>query len=163
MTQEKTRQEKLQRILTENKTRFARIALIDTYLRELSYQLKPQQFVDLMDSSSIKRKAYQKVRTLQGQQYLHFREVMVALEGLREQCLARQDDIFVLYYLDSVYIHHDKIEAGGIKLSLKDFWCILHNIVDEPQSDIVFVDETTASGICVEQEEHFYLLTHWGI
>lgn len=57
----------------------------------------------------------------------------------------------------------NKARTCGIKLPLKDFWCILHDIVGEPQSDILLVNETTASGICIEQEEHFYLLTHWGI
>jgi hypothetical protein len=129
MTQEETRQEKLNRLLAKNKTRLTRIELADIYQQKLSYQLKPQQFVDLTQSHIIKRNAYQKVHALQGQQFFHFREIMAILEVIKEQSLARQDDIFVLYYLDSVYIRHNKIEVGGIKLPLKDFWNILHNIV----------------------------------
>lgn len=163
MVQEETRQEKLTRLLTKNKTKLARTALAKKYKEELNYQLAGQQFFELTFSNNIKRNAYQRVRALHSEEFPNFRDVMTALELIKGHCTARQDDMFILFYLDTMYTRHNKLETGGIKLPLKDFWNILHNLVGEPQSDIILTNEFTTAGICIEPEEHCYLLTFWGI
>jgi hypothetical protein len=149
------RKEELARLLAKNKTRLARDKLIERYREELGYPLTTEQFIDLEVSHRIKQEVYQKAAKLKRQETFDFQGILTALEGLKEQSSQLGNTKVMFYYLDTR-------ETGGIKILLKDFWMFLEKIGDEPQTDILVVEEHFAFGICIEVEEHSSLLTSWG-
>jgi len=164
-----SRKERLALLLTRNKIRLARNALIERYQRELGYQLVADQFIDFDVSCHIKREVYHKESTLWKQKidaFVHFQDVLIALNHLKQRTMMLDETWVICYYLDEDY--RKGVETGGIKIKFKDFWCLFEKIGNNPGSDIIAVDEHLAFGICVRSgiifrlQDYDYILTTWG-
>ena len=164
-----SRKERLAQLLTRNKIRLARNALIERYQRELGYQLIADQFIDFDVSRHIKREVYHKVSTLQKQKidaFVHFQDVIIALNHLKQRAKVLDETWVICYYLDEDY--RKGVETGGIKIKFTDFWSLFEKFGNNPGSHIIVVDECLIFGICVEVgiiigiQDYDYILTTWG-
>lgn len=156
------KKERLAQLLTRNKIRLARDALIKRYQKELGYQLMSEQFIDFDVSLRIKQAVYHKVRDLQSQKVVEFgdfQDVLNTLNQLKQKMIRLSEEV-IFYYLDRSY--REGVETGGIKIRIEDFWEMLGKMSNNPGSDIITVEESLVFGICIEPEEYSYLLTTWG-
>ncbi len=163
LEQEEARTEKMKRLLAANKVMLARNKLRQIYHQELGYALQTDQFLDINLSQHFIRRIYQQMRTVPARTLATVHGVKGELTHLKEAWRTLADQHVLLYYRNRVSVQRQNyIDAGGIKLVLKDVWNILAHIrVDE--EDILVAEEGLAFGFGVEAEESGYTLSYWGL
>ncbi|QYK68796.1 hypothetical protein [Paenibacillus sp. S02] len=149
------KKEKLQKLLFQKEVLAERKKLKDVYLNDYHIILSDNQFIDYQQSNNLKRKGYEKVFSKENLSCTEYSEVLNWVNVNRSKLNSLVEKPVVLFYMDNI--------SGGVLLSLE---LILNNILGSDivlTSDLLVTTEDLKYGLCIEVEEHNYLITCWGL
>ncbi|WP_025721112.1 YxiF family protein [Paenibacillus sp. 1-18] len=149
------KKEKLQKLLFQKEVLAERKNLKDVYLNDYHIILSDNQFIDYQQSNNLKRKGYEKVFSKENLSCTEYSEVLNWVNVNRSKLNLLVEKPVVLFYMDNI--------SGGVLLSLE---LILNNILGSDivlTSDLLVTTEDLKYGLCIEVEEHNYLITSWGL